>query len=331
MINMLFKPFKIDKWFLLGLCAWITYHLGNQGFGYNGGGGGGGGNHPASSSSSKIIHGTKHVLHSSGSFIDNLCTQIGITVGTLVLILVIFGFVMLLIVAIALVISWLKARFEFIFIHNAAHDRTEIAAPWREYKSLGNSVFLFRVVLYLISFFTAALLLSVGFVGTLPWIKSCVNGGKFLFPSTTAIVSILVTLFLVILFSLFFSLIDFFLQEFVLVIMYKKGTKVLDAYKDFLEMLKKDTFLFVKYIFLKIGLSILVAAAAATLGILTCCIGFILMSLPYIGAVVLLPVYLTYRLFGMELLAAYAPEYSPFHVPVPAEGESVDVTVDNID
>ena len=47
-------------------------------------------------------------------------------------------------------------------------------------------------------------------------------------------------------------------------------------------------------------------------GCLTCCCGFILISLPYIGSVCLLPVSFTLRAFSLEFLAQWGPDYSAF-------------------
>ena len=64
-------------------------------------------------------------------------------------------------------------------------------------------------------------------------------------------------------------------------------------------------------------------AAAVVLfvaGCATCCCGFLLMAIPYVGSVVLLPISAAYRAYGPEFLAQFGPEWSVFEPePPPAE------------
>ena len=63
-----------------------------------------------------------------------------------------------------------------------------------------------------------------------------------------------------------------------------------------------------------VGLAIFVA------GFATCCVGFVLLSIPYLGSVILLPVSFTYRAFGPEFLAQFGPEYSIWPSPEETAG-----------
>ena len=44
-------------------------------------------------------------------------------------------------------------------------------------------------------------------------------------------------------------------------------------------------------------------------GCMTCCIGFLILMIPYIGTVVLLPMYVTFRGLDLEFLAQFGEEY----------------------
>ena len=57
----------------------------------------------------------------------------------------------------------------------------------------------------------------------------------------------------------------------------------------------------------------------AIIGFGTCCIGVVLMIIPYIGNVVLLPVTVTSRGLGPEFLAQFGPEWETF--PAQADDE----------
>ena len=45
-------------------------------------------------------------------------------------------------------------------------------------------------------------------------------------------------------------------------------------------------------------------------GLLTCCIGWLLLAIPYIGAVVMLPIYVTFRSLDLEFLGQFGAEYT---------------------
>ena len=44
-------------------------------------------------------------------------------------------------------------------------------------------------------------------------------------------------------------------------------------------------------------------------GLATCCVGLILLDLPYVGALLLLPVTVTLRYFDLEFLAQFGPDF----------------------
>jgi hypothetical protein len=47
-------------------------------------------------------------------------------------------------------------------------------------------------------------------------------------------------------------------------------------------------------------------------GFMTCCIGFLLLVIPYIGTVITLPVWYTLRAFSLEYFAQFGSEYDVF-------------------
>jgi hypothetical protein len=68
-------------------------------------------------------------------------------------------------------------------------------------------------------------------------------------------------------------------------------------------------FRFVLYAIWKFLLVILMLIAVFAVGFGTCCIGFILMVIPYIGAVVMLPATVFFRFLGPEFLAQFGEEW----------------------
>jgi hypothetical protein len=49
--------------------------------------------------------------------------------------------------------------------------------------------------------------------------------------------------------------------------------------------------------------------AVMLLVVITCCIAGCLMAIPYVGAVVVLPVTVFFRAYSLEYLAQFGPEY----------------------
>jgi len=81
-----------------------------------------------------------------------------------------------------------------------------------------------------------------------------------------------------------------------------------------LMLAKANAGVFVRYILLYIVFSLMAGGAILIACLATCCIGFILLALPFVGTVFLLPVLVFFRLYGVELLAQFGPEYN---IPVP--------------
>ena len=117
---LLFEPFEMKKWFVIGFCAWLAT-LGK-------GGGVGFGEF-------------KNVI------INHL--PIVIIVGTIII---------LAILAITVLVLWLSSRGKFMFVHCIAKNTAEVKVPWRKYSREGNSLFLFRFAAGVIVFILIALL-----------------------------------------------------------------------------------------------------------------------------------------------------------------------------
>jgi hypothetical protein len=54
---------------------------------------------------------------------------------------------------------------------------------------------------------------------------------------------------------------------------------------------------------------ILFGILVLVVGLLTCCVGLILIIIPYIGTVITLPVWYWFRAFSLEFLAQFGEEY----------------------
>jgi hypothetical protein len=81
----------------------------------------------------------------------------------------------------------------------------------------------------------------------------------------------------------------------------------------------------VGYSFLVLLLVIFVFIGVLLLGFMTCCIGFLVLAIPYINSVILLPVLYTFRAYSVEFLGQFGTEFRLF--PDPEAGTSVQSAV----
>ena len=109
--------------------------------GDGGGSGGGNFNFGGSGSNSEVC--PQDVQHG----IDNAKEAI---LENLPIIVSVAAVVIVLIFVLTLVFMWLKSRGEFMFLHCVAEDKGEVVKPWKQYAQQGNSLFLFKIVIWLL-------------------------------------------------------------------------------------------------------------------------------------------------------------------------------------
>src|SRR5436853_3894868 len=112
-----FQPFDLKKWFIIGLAAWLA----------NLGGGGGGFDYRYNRGEEfqKLNETISQIPHSV------LVTGICALIAVVLLLVVLF--------------AWLRARGRFMFIDCIVKNRGSIAEPWREFRTEGNTYFLFSL------------------------------------------------------------------------------------------------------------------------------------------------------------------------------------------
>ncbi len=290
MVNALFRPFDLSKWFAVGFTAFLAGLTDFQG---NGGGGGGDG-------------GGRHDLEDFFDFPRIAWEWLMDNPGWFVLI--IFGILFLFVLGV--VLTWLSSRGKFMFLHNVVHDSKEIAKPWREYATEGNSLFLWRLVFGLICF---VIFISF-FVGSFIIALNIYEG---IIAKQFMVLYIMGAILLFLCMILITGYIALFLNDFVVPIMYKHRLRTNKAWGTFLPLFSKHIFYFIFYGILIFFLTILIIMAVIVFGLCTCCIGFVFLIIPYINSVITLPISYTMRAFSVEFLAQFGPDYSVF----PAEAK----------
>ena len=203
-----------------------------------------------------------------------------------------------------------------MFIDNVVHDKAEVKKPWNEFSKEGNSLFLWRLVFGFISAFLILGSIIVAFVVMVNLFK----GGT---PLGTKIISIVGIIFELLILMIISSYISMLLNDFVVPIMYKHRINTTQAWLKFMPILFSNFWDFIVYGLFVFVLIILAVICIIFFGLFTCCIGFLLLIIPYIRSVVLLPVTYTFRAFSIEFLEQYSEDFKIFPKPEPVEENAV--------
>jgi hypothetical protein len=289
--SMLFRPFRLETWLTLGFAAFLSEWL-------SGGWGQVGWQQRAGS--------WRHAGLGTSCFAP--CDLLPALVWGPLL-----AGIVLLAVVVAVVLLWLGSRGKFVFLDDVVRGRAAIVEPWHRLARLGNSLFLWRLGFAIVA---GALMVAIvlGTVGTslLGWIA----GGEPLALAPSVIFGVA----LAILAGLCFGFVGVMLDDCVVPLMYRHGVTATEAWRRFLPLLREHLGRFVLYALFVLLLVVAVIAVVTVLGFATCCVGFFLMLAPYIGQVVLLPVYVTFRGLGPEFLAQFGPDFDVFAGTAAAAG-----------
>ncbi len=269
--KILFQPFDVKKWFVIGFAAWLA----------NLGGGVGGFNYQ---------YNRREDVQKLNEAISQIPHPILVT-GVCVLIL----FVLVLIVLFA----WLRARGRFMFIDCVVKNRGAIVEPWRAFQKEGNSYFLFSLAVGL-GLFAFAVLLAA------PLILLVVKGRYYFFIhrdqlNIYLISAIAAWAFLVILLVLVWSL----MANFIVPVMYIQRCRASKSFGIVARLVAAQPGEILLYCLFLIVLALATAIVACLVTCATCCIA----AIPYIGTVILLPVFVLLRSFSLLFLRQFGPEY----------------------
>jgi len=292
MVQDLFKPFRAGRWFAVGFAAWLVSL---------GGGGGGGGNINIPTRSSRD-------LSSEGArIVEQVKEFFSHPLGVSLIVGLVLGIVFLIVL-----LLWLSSRAHFVFLDQVAGRHWRIADPWTRYASQGNSLFLWKI-----GFTFAVLAIMAVLMG--PVIAYFVITDPQSFNPLT-LLGVMWMVFVVLAVAVPAAFAQCFLHAFVVPLMYREGRRTNDGWRRFLPLLRAQMGTFVLYGLFVLALFVGIAVTLVAFSCLTCCVGFCLLALPYLGTVFALPIPYTFRGLGPSFLAQFGPEWWtwPDAVPVPA-------------
>ena len=282
--TILFRPFDLGKWFVIGFCAWLAY------LGGGGGNGGGGGRGGGPSEAREAFGQAKEFV------LENLAWIIPVALTVVALIIVLW-----------LVFTWLSSRGRFMFLHCVAENKAEVKIPWTKFRQHANSLFLFRIVLGLIGFAAIGLPILL----TTACIAMIITGDGAV---VTGILGCVITGLIIIAISIVFAVIGKFTTDFVVPIMFLRTTSCIAGWREFLTILSVNKARFALYILFQIVIALAIGAIVLTAIFVTCCCAACILAIPYIGTVLMLPVLVFKRAYSLLYLGQYGSEFDVFRV-----------------
>jgi hypothetical protein len=280
----LFNPLDLKKWFVVGFTAFLS------GLTDCGGGSGSGGKRSSNVDWEDVLYFPEKA---SEWLADN-------PVWAMVI-----AFAAVLVVVLIVLIAWWSSRGKFMFLDNVVHDRAQVLAPWNEYKREGNSLFLWMLLF-------GAILITV----VVAYLVQCFTDLRTLYElggdeRELIMPAILMGLGLIAIF-LVNGFIDLLLYDFVVPIMYKRRITTLRAVRIFFPLFLSKFLYFLGFALFSFFIFVVALICILLVGLVTCCVGFLFLAIPYINSVVLLPILYTMRAFSVEFLEQFGGEYHVF-------------------
>ena len=276
--DVLFHPFRIEKWLVLGFCAWLA-QLGQGGSGSSAG------------NSSDGHHDVRHEFHHAWDWV----------MDHLVPVLLIGSIVFVVVVVIWLLFLWLSSRGKFMFLDGVVNNRGAVVEPWHRYRDRANSLFLFRFVIGLIcGVFMLGLVLTM--LATV-WLWA-----EMRMAEPMLILSMIVIILVFIGIAFIMGLVGLAIEDFLVPLMYLRDCNVGAAWRELSALLGARPGAFILYVLIRFIISFVVILIAVTICCLTCC----LVMLPYLGTVITLPLWVFRRSYPLYFLGQFGPDYARF-------------------
>jgi len=268
----LFRPFELSKWFVIGFAAFLSHLAGGGGTGFN--------YNPKLGKPDWNFRSTTQNAFESGT---------GLPAWVIPLVAV----VVLLIVALVVVLLWLSARGKFIFVDCIVRNRGAIEEPWREFKREANSYFLFSLLV------AAIVIVVLGLAAVPLWVPFAFSGeapkgvGLFLGVGLLVLVALLT--------GITFHLIS----SFMIPVMYRQRCGAGVALRTTIGLIAAQPGAIILYLLFTLVLWLAFAMISCAVTCLTCCIA----AIPYLGTVIMLPAYVFFMSYLLLFARQFGPEY----------------------
>jgi hypothetical protein len=271
MKKILFRPFDLTKWLVLGFAAFLAHLSGGTGFNFNFGNW----NRPGWSSSEEAAA-TQQMEHAWHWLLP------------LLVVLIPLG------VIIVFVLMWIGARGRFIFTDCIVRNRAAIVAPWHEFKKEANSYFLFSLVVMLV----VMVILIIAF---LPMILPVILHGTRAWKGFAFSIGLIGWLMVVFILAISWILVSMLMIP----LMYRRRCRSVEAFKEVIALISAEPTAIILYLLFLFALSIGITFVACVAICVTCCIA----AIPYVGSVILLPLEVFFYAYTLLFLKQFGPDY----------------------
>ncbi len=279
--TILFQPFDLKKWFIIGFAAWLA-NLGRGG-------------------------GTFNYQFNRREEVQ----KVNEAIGQIPHPILVFGVSLLIFIILALIVlfAWLRARGGFLFVDCIVKNRAAIAEPWREFRKDGNSYFLFSlVVTFVFIIFAATLALPLILLALKDRYHFHLHHDRL---NVYALLAIATWVFVILLVIIAWALI----ASFMVPLMYRRRCRAYEAFLAALSLIAAHPGEILLYCLFLIVLAIATGLISCLAICATCCIA----ALPYIGTVILLPVSILFRSFSLAFLRQFGADYDVWASFMPPE------------
>ncbi len=234
--KVLFQPFDLTKWFVIGFAAWLATMFSGTSFNYRRSWGDKDWNWKGTTS------GNGFSMHDSPPWLIPVIIGGGLLLLALVILLV-----------------WLNARGRFMFTHCIVRNRGAIAEPWREYRPEGNRYFVLALVISLCSMFVFGGLALVFVLGR--------HWNEVLFPLPLLILAGVAFLLLALVIGL--------IMKFMVPVMYRQRCAAGHAFGEVWRLIAANPVSFLLFGLFYIVLYIAIAMMGCLATCVTCCVAAI--------------------------------------------------------
>ena len=298
MVTRLFRPFSAEYWFTLGFAAWLTA--------LSGGG------------VSGILNGLNFLVRPSpaprpgnAGDIQQILERWRRVVqwAQSHVLEVVFTAVLLMIVLLVvwLLLLWVSARGRFMFLEGVTSGTASVTASWRRWRDPANAAFVWLLLFRMLrgTVLTGSVFAGAGLVFMSSAGFSGISGALVVAAAFVGVVFVT------------FVCIGHFFEAFVLPLMYRYRIRAGAAWRLFLDILRPNWPGFLLYLAVVLFLRTAAALAILVAALATCCLGAVLVAIPYIGTVLLLPVTVYFRLLSLYFLQQFHRDFR--FVPFPEE------------
>jgi len=275
---LLFEPFRFGKWLAVAFCAWLATI----------------GSHEVSSAVNfgmgRIVKdgNAREVVRQADQWLRNNAEALLTT----------FALAAIASVVVGLLILWLTSRGRFLFLNCVATNSGAIASPWRDHAASANSLFAFRLCLHVIAALPAIPLLgAIGFTSyrmlrdqNASWLDIGVIGGCVVGATLIALT---------------FLAIEKLTKDFIAPIMYRRRIGALAAWGLLGGLIKGNLGPTILYLLFQIVMQAVLGFLKLILLAVTCCVA----GMPYVGAVILLPLLAFERAYSVSFLEQFGEEW----------------------